>query len=128
MKWDPSTIIAMITALGVGGVIKAALDWLKDRKKVGVDIERTDVDTKLAYLNTVIERLDQEAKRALSERDRTQAELEAERERSRKRIHELEDEIDSIRKIARETQHKCDELAHRLKRFVDNVNDEQELK
>lgn len=119
---NATTIVAVISAIGVGGIIQALIGYLRDRKKTVSDAAKTDVDTKLAYLNTVIERLDQEAKRSLAERDRLAGELSAEQQRSsdlRKRVRELEDELDGVRRSARETQHKCDELALRLKELID---------
>jgi len=119
--WDAATIAAVIAALGVGGIIQALVGYLKDRRKGAAETIKTDVDTKLAYLNTVIERLDSEAKRSLAERDRLAAELTEEQRRSselRKRVRELEDELDDVRRSARETQHKCDELATRLKELI----------
>lgn len=110
---DGSTIAAVLGAVGVGGAVQAGIGYLKDRKKNDSDAERTDVDTKLAYLNTVIERLDGEAKRSLSERDRLAGELTTEQQRSsdlRKRVRELEDEIDGVRRAARDTQNRCDDL------------------
>lgn len=121
MKFDAGTIVALITALGVGGIIQALIKYLTDRKKTDVDVTKTDVDTQLAYLKTVIEQLAGEVKRVVSDRDRIQEELLEEQSRSailRRRVRELEDEIDGVRKSARETQHKCDELATRLQELV----------
>lgn len=123
---ETTTLVAIIGALGVGGIIQAIIAYLKDRKKVASDSNRTDVDTKLAYLNAVIERLDQEAKRSLAERDRIAGELSVEQQRSsdlRKRVRELEDELDGVRRSARETQNKCDELAVRLKELIEETGD-----
>jgi chromosome segregation ATPase len=119
--WDAGTIAAVIAAVGVGGIVQALVGYLKDRRKTAGEVTKTDVDTKLAYLNTVIERLDAEARRSLAERDRLAAELTAEQQRSsdlRKRVRELEDELDDVRRSARETQYKCDELAQRLKELI----------
>lgn len=118
---NATTVVAVISAIGVGGIIQAIVNWLKDRKKTASDATRTDVDTKLAYLNTVITRLDEEAKRSLAERDRLAGELTAEQLRAselRKRVRELEDELDGVRRSARETQHRCDDLAIRLRQLV----------
>jgi chromosome segregation ATPase len=116
-------IVSILGALGVGGVIQALIVWLRERKKDAVDVSRTDVDTKLAYLNAVIERLDAEARRSLAERDRLAAELGSEQSRSsalRKRVGELEDELDGVRRSARETQRKCDELAARIRELMND--------
>ncbi len=121
MNWDAATIVTLIAAIGVGGIVQAVIGYVKDRRRNATEAVKTDVDTKLAYLNTVIERLDTEAKRSLAERDRLAAELTAEQQRSsdlRKRVRELEDELDDVRRSARETQHKCDELAQKLKELV----------
>lgn len=125
---DTKTIVTVIAALGIGGIIQAVVNWLGNRKKTAVDATKTDVDTKLAYLNTVIERLDAENKRMTADRDRVIAELTIEQERNsalRRRVRELEDELDGVRQSARETQNtaretqkKCDELAARLKALV----------
>lgn len=124
------SVIQLMTAGGVGAILLAFVNWLlRDRKKQAADTTQTDVETKLAYLNTVIERLDSEAKRSLAERDRLQGELTVEQERNatlRKRVRDLEDEIDGVRKSARETQHKCDELAARLKELVDVTQEEDQ--
>lgn len=127
MNFDASTIVSLIAALGVGGIVQALINYLKDRRKTETDNTRTDVDTQLAYLKTVIEQLGNEVKRVVMDRDRIQEELLEEQSRSavlRRRVRELEDEIDGVRKSARETQHKCDELATRLQQLVD---DSQEL-
>lgn len=120
-NWDAATIATLIAAIGLGGIVQALIAFFKDRRKNASEVEKSDVDTKLAYLNTVIERLDTEAKRSLAERDRLAAELTAEQQRSsdlRKRVRELEDELDDVRRSARETQNKCDELAQKLKELV----------
>jgi chromosome segregation ATPase len=126
--WDAGTIAAIIAAVGVGGIVQALVGYFKDRHKTGAEVTKTDVDTKLAYLNTVIERLDTEAKRSLAERDRLAGELTTEQQRSsdlRKRVRELEDELDDVRRSARETQHKCDELAVRLKALISDDDEQQ---
>lgn len=127
MNFDAATIVSLIAALGIGGVIQAVIKYFQDRGKLESDTNRTDVDTQLAYLKTVIEQLGNEVKRVVGDRDRIQEELLEEQSRSavlRRRVRELEDEIDGVRRSARETQHKCDELATRLQQLVD---DSQEL-
>lgn len=127
---NAATIATIVAALGVGGIINESLAWLRNRKKTASEVGKTDVDTKLAYLNTVIERLDSEAKRSLAERDRIAAELASEQQRSsdlRKRVRELEDELDGVRRSARETQHKCDELALRLKELIQETEEPPEV-
>lgn len=117
MNW-----VDILTALGIGGVLTAVVEWLRTRRQVEANTEKTDVDTKLAYLGTVIEKLDAEIERVTRDRDRICEELTVEQDRSRalrKRVRELEDEIDGVRRSARETQHKCDDLAARLKELVD---------
>lgn len=126
MQWDVQSIVGLITAFGIGGIIQAIVNFFKDRKKNQSDTNRTDVDTKLAYLSTVIERLGEEAIRVQEERDRLHKELTVEQQRSamlRQRVRELEDEIDGVRRSARETQHKCDELAIRLKELVKDAQE-----
>lgn len=128
MRWDASNIITIISSVGVGGVLQILATWLKDRKKTSADADKTDAETTLSYLNTVIERLDAEAKRSVAEQERLKAELTVEREGNsalRKRVRELEDEIDAVRRSARDTQHKCDDLAIRLKELVDDVQEKE---
>jgi predicted RNase H-like nuclease (RuvC/YqgF family) len=127
MTWDTGTVVSLIAALGVGGIIQGIIKYFQDRKKVDSDTTRTDVDTQLAYLKTVIEQLGNEVKRVVSDRDRIQEELLEEQSRSailRRRVRELEDEIDGVRRSARETQHKCDELATRLQQLVDDSQEQ----
>jgi uncharacterized protein (DUF3084 family) len=124
---NTATIIAVISALGVGGILQAFFTWLKDRKKTLVEADKLDAETKLAYLTTVIERLDAEAKRSEGERKRLQEELTSEQERShalRKRVRELEDELDEVRRSARETENKCELLGRKLRQLVDEAADE----
>lgn len=127
MGWQ-EILVAVIT----GGIFTTVIDWMRTRKKTASETTRIDVETKLASLNVIIERLDEEVKRVLEDRERLKEEfvedrrrvneeLEAERERSRKqrlRILELEEEIDGIRQAARDTQQRCDELGMRLKSFT----------
>src|SRR4051812_6294841 len=127
MNFDAATIVSLIGALGLGSICQALIKYVQDRKKAESDTNRADVDTQLAYLKTVIEQLGNEVKRVVMDRDRIQEELLEEQSRSavlRRRVRELEDEIDGVRRSARETQHKCDELATRLQQLVD---DSQEL-
>lgn len=126
MNFDATTIVSLIAALGLGGIFQALVGFFKDRKKVASDSHKTDVDTKLAYLNTVIEGLAGEVKRVVADREKIREELLSEQEHSAKlrmRVRELEDEIDGVRRSARETQNKCDELATRLQ---DLLKDAQE--
>lgn len=120
-------IVQLITALGVGGALQALIGFFKDRKRNASDANKTDVDTKLAYLNAVIERLDQEATRVLEENERLQEELSLEQGRSqnlRRRVRELEDEIDGVRRSARDTQSRCEELTIRLKQLVEDTKED----
>lgn len=126
MTFDAPTLVSLIAAVGIGGIIQAIIGYFKDRRKNLVDSNKTDVDTKLAYLTAVIERLDTEVKRVVADRDRLQEELIESEARSamlRKRVRELEDEIDGVRRSARETQNKCDDLASRLKELVDDAQE-----
>lgn len=121
MSWDAQSILGWVTALGVGGIISAIINYFKDRKKNNSDSSKTDLDVKLTYLNTVIERLDADNDRLREDRDRIQGDLTMEQDRNatlRRRVRELEEEIDGVRRSARETQHKCDELATRLEELV----------
>lgn len=120
-------IVQLVTALGVGGALQALIGFFKDRKRNASDANKTDVDTKLAYLNAVIERLDQEATRVLEENERLQEELSLEQGRSqnlRRRVRELEDEIDGVRRSARDTQSRCEELTIRLKQLVEDTKED----
>ncbi len=113
-------IIAIITAMGGGAILSSIIDWLRNRKKIASEVDRQDLDKELAKLKTVIERLDADNARSFAERDRLAAELSMEQSRSsdlRKRVRELEDEVDGVRRSAREMQTKCDHLAARLRQF-----------
>lgn len=122
------TIIALITALGAGGVLQSVFTWLRDRKKIAREIDRSDLDKELAKLNTVIERLEADNARSFAERDRLikdQArlldEISASEERATKlraRVRALEDELDSVRRSARETENRCEGLAIKLRELV----------
>jgi chromosome segregation ATPase len=126
--FDTKTVVSIITALGIGGIIQAGFNLVSNRKKNASEANKLDTDAELAKLATVIDRLDDENKRIIAREQRTQEELAAEQERSsrlRARVRELEDEIDSVRasaretqKTAQETQRKCDELADRLKELT----------
>ena len=118
---DAALIAQLITALGLGGVLQALVGYFKDRKKNVSQTNRADAETSLLHLNTVIDQLRKENSRVVADRDRLQDELTEEQTRSqtqRQRIRELEEEIDGVRRSARETQQKCDELANRLEELV----------
>jgi len=123
---DPATLAEFAGAFGAGGVIQAGIGWLANRKKTASEAHKIDADTQLAYLTTVIERLNEENKRG-QERDRRNAqELAAEQARSAKlraRVRELEDEIDAVRKSARDMQAKCNDLANQLNALLDDVQE-----
>lgn len=126
MNFDAQTIVSLIAAVGLGGIINALIAYFKDRRKIDSEVNKTDVDTQLAYLKTVIEQLREEISRIINDRGRVQLELIAEQDRSanlRKRVRELEDEIDGVRRAARDTQQKCDELANRLQQLVDDAQE-----
>ena len=117
MTLSAADLASLVTAVGAGGIVQALIGYAKDRRRGTVEARKIDVETSLTYLNAVIVRLDEEAKRSLSERDRLATELSAEQQRSsdlRKRVRELEDEIDRVRNVARDTEHKCDQLAQRI--------------
>lgn len=122
-----TTIVALLTAAVSGGVVQALITWIKDRRKDASDVHKTDVDTKLAYLNTVIEHLDKQAERERSEKERAFAELAIEQKKSsdlRKEVYDLKEELYAVRMSARETEHRCDELAARLQRLIQNTRDD----
>lgn len=125
---NPAEIAAVIAALGLGGVIQAILGWFRNRKRDVVDTQKVEVESKLAYLTTVIERLDADNERLIEDRNRMAGELAEEQERSsrlRKRVRELEDELDGVRKSARETENKCDELAKKLRDLIAETDGQQ---
>ena len=126
MNFDTGSLVSLITAVGLGGIIQAVFGYFKDRKKNNTDANKTDVDTKLAYLTMVIDQLREEVARVVADRNRIQVELSSEQDRSailRKRVRELEDEIDGVRRSARDTQNRCDELANRLQQLVDDAQE-----
>lgn len=126
MNVDPATIVSLVGALGVGGSSTAIIGYFKDRKRNDSDVHKTDVDTKLATLNIVIERLVAEVERGAELNDKTLKELEEERAASaalRRRVRELEEEIDGVRRSARETQNRCDDLDVRLRELLKDAQD-----
>lgn len=126
MNFDAPTIVSLVAAVGLGGIIQAVIGYFKDRKSIESNSHKIDVDTKLAYLDTVIEGLASEVNRVKADRDHIREELISEQDHSAKlraRVRELEDEIDGVRRSARDTQNKCDELANRLQ---DLLKDAQE--
>lgn len=116
-KINTTLLLAFISAVGLGGLLQAFLAYLKDRRKdrktankTEAETDKIDVETKLAYLTTVIERLDYDARRFAEA-------LYAEQQRTsdlRKRVRELEDELDGMRRGAREMQYKYEVLEFRL--------------
>ena len=123
---DATQIVELIAAIGLGGVAQAVIGYFRDRKKTVSETHRTDAETSQAYLNNVIEQLRKENTRVVADRDRLQEELTAEEHRNmlqRQRIRELEEEIDGVRRSARETQKKCDELATRLEQLIDEAQE-----
>lgn len=123
---DTATIVSLITAALAGGAFQALIVWLKDRRRAASEAHRTDVDTKLAYLSTVIEHLDKQATRSQENEERLARELAEERKNSsalRERVRELEEEVYKVSKSARETQDKCDELSHKLRELINDSQD-----
>lgn len=130
MNW-----IEILTTLGFGGVLSAIFQWAQNRRQVAANAEKieaeadgVDVDTKLAYLGAVIDRLDADNSRLMKERDHALAEVTLEQQRSavlRQRVRELEDEIDIIGRSAKETQRKCDDLSARLKEVVKEMQEKR---
>lgn len=114
-------IVQLIAAGGIGTSLPAVLGYFRDRKKTVMETNKTDIETRLVSLTTVIEQLQKENKRVVDDRDRLQDELNEEQERNalqRQRIRELEEEIDGVRQSARDTQYRCDLMAVRLKELV----------
>lgn len=126
MTVDTQGILELIAAGGAGTSLPAILGYFRDRKKTVVETHKTDVETKLVSLTTVIEQLQKENRRVVDDRDRLQDELNEEQQRNmiqRQRIRELEAEIDGVRQSARDTQHRCDLMAERLKQLVEGAQE-----
>lgn len=124
---DAALIVQLITAAGLGSVFPALIGYFRDRQKNVSDVNRADTETSLLQLNAVIDQLRKENTRLVDDRDRLQDELTEEQKRNmqyRQRIRELEEEIDGVRRSARETQQKCDELASRLEELVASANED----
>lgn len=116
-----ATIVALVTAAISGGVVQALITWVKDRRKDASEVQRTDVETKLAYLNTVIEHLDKQAERERVDKERVMSELAAEQAKNadlRQKVNSLQDELYEVRRSARETEHRCDELAEKIQELI----------
>lgn len=127
MNIDVTGIVELIAALGLGGVLSTVIGYFKDRKKTVSETHKTDAETTLIYLNATIEQLSKENQRLVVNCERLEEDLlekEARNQLQRQRIRDLEDEIDSVRRSARETQLKCDELATRLEELIDDAQEE----
>ncbi len=124
-------IVSLITALGVGAIAKALFDFTINRRKFAVEsevAERTrDAVIALSDLSAVQERISALEKiidQVTKYNDRLQADLEAADERDARRlqrIRELEEEVDTIRRSARTTQHMCDDLAAQLRQLTNET-------
>lgn len=126
MNVETQEIVQLIAACGVGTSFPAVLGYFRDRKRNVIENHKTDVDTKLIALTAVIEQLQKENRRVVDDRDRLQDELSEEQQRNmiqRQRIRELEEEIDGVRQSARDTQHRCDLMAARLKELVKSAQE-----
>lgn len=126
MSVDPEYIVQLVAAGGVGTSLPAILGYFRDRKRNVIENHKTDVDTKLIALTAVIEQLQKENGRVVDDRDRLQDELTEERTANmlqRQRIRELEEEIDGVRRSARDTQHRCDLMTARLKQLVQGAQE-----
>jgi chromosome segregation ATPase len=120
-----ATIVALVTAAISGGVVQALITWVKDRRRDASEVQRTDVETKLAYLNTVIEHLDKQAERERADKERALSELAAAHDENRtlrEKVHNLQDELYEVRRSARETEHRCNELAAKLHELIEEEN------
>ncbi len=125
-------IVAILTAVGAGAIAKAVFDYFTNRRKIAVDhevAERTrDAVIALSDLSAVQERitaLEKIIDQVTKYNDRLQADLEAAEERDARRltrIRELEEEVDTIRRSARQTQHMCDDLAAQLRQLTHEGN------
>lgn len=123
---EASTIVALLVAAFSGGALSALITWFKDRKRDAADVHRNDVETKLAYLNGVIDHLTKDAERARQDRDQMAQELHEERQRStdlRARVRQLEDELHGVRRSARETELRCDDLSRKIQELIDDTQD-----
>lgn len=114
---------AIILAVISGGALTTLLNWLRDRKKDAATAKLTDVQTlqaKLAYVEGVAEYLQKH-------NDRLQEDYEASEERNRslrKRVSELEIEVDSVRRSAAHLQAKCEQLDRKLREVMGEVPNE----
>lgn len=114
---------AIILAVISGGALTTLLNWLRDRKKDAATAKLTDVQTlqaKLAYVEGVAEYLQKH-------NDRLQEDYEASEERNRslrKRVSELEIEVDAVRRSATQLQAKCEQLDKKLREVMGEVSNE----
>lgn len=123
---DAALIVQLVTAAGLGGAVPAAIGYFRDRKKIVSETNRADAETSLLHLNTVIDQLRKENHRLSEALDKSQDELaesDARNASLRQRIRELEEELDGVRRSARETQQKCDEFAQRLDELIATIQE-----
>ena len=123
---EASTIVALLVAAFSGGALSALITWFKDRKRDAADVHRNDVETKLAYLNGVIDHLTKDAERARLDRDQMAQELHEERKRSndlRARVRELDEELHVLRRSARETELRCDDMSRKIQELIADTHD-----
>lgn len=118
---NETVIVALITALGTGGVVAAVVGWLKDRKKDNATAKLTDVEAlqkQVVLLTSITDYLRRENAALQVDRD-------SEFERSRRlarQLSEVQDELDKVRRQAARTQSQCEELSHKIKQMQDGDN------
>ncbi len=99
----------LIAAIGGGSIVTAIISWLRDRKKIGADADKVNVDTTLMYMKAVIERMDEDIQRIVTDRDRVRQELVQEQMTRadlttvlKAQIKELEEKVSHLTKRLRE--------------------------
>lgn len=110
-------VTAIVSILASGGVAGAIAAWLKDRKKDDATALLTNVEAlqkQVVLLTTVTDYLRRE-------NGQLQLDLVTEQEGKRQlrvQLAQVEEELQQVRRTARQTQQQCDDLSERLRRLV----------
>jgi predicted nuclease with TOPRIM domain len=110
-------IAAVIGSAGATGVISGVVSYAKDRKKDLATAKLTDVQA----LQQQVSLMDQVTRFLRAENERLQADYnqsEEARRAIRKRMAELEEELQKVKRNAAVTQQQCEELSRQLKAFL----------
>ncbi len=113
-------IIAVISALGAGGLGAAIMAFFKDRKKDNATAKLTDVQA----LQQQVLLLTQVSDFLRKENDQLQKDYEESEEARRKmrlEMERLQEELQKVKLSAAKTQDQCDRLSTQLKEMMGDI-------